>query len=90
MAVFRIPSSLREHCGGRAEVEVEGADLGAALRLLEARYPALAERITTADGSLREFVRLLVNDHVVENDGADSIPLGARDSVALLPAVCGG
>ena len=90
MAVFRIPSSLRDACGGAAEVRVGGADLDSALHDLEARYPELRSRLADRDGHLREFVRLFVNHHAVDAAGALDLPLGEDDSVSILPAVCGG
>ena len=88
MAVFRIPCSLRDTCGGASEVRAAGADLDSALHDLEARYPALRAKLADRDGHLREFVRLTVNDHLVDESGL-AMPLGEDDSVSILPAVCG-
>ncbi len=90
MAVFRIPCSLRDACGGASEVRAEGADLDAALQDLEARFPALRARLANPDGNLREFVRLFVNDLPIEVESRLSMPLHEDDAVSILPAVCGG
>lgn len=90
MAVFRIPCSLRDACGGASEVRAQGADLDAALHDLEARYPGLRSRLADSQGRLREFVRLFVNDRPVEVDSGLGLALADDDAVSILPAACGG
>ena len=90
MARIRIPCSLREHCGGHSEVEVDSADLAAALEELETRYPDCRERITDGTGHLREFVRLFVNEREVSVEGGTAVALRPGDAISILPAVCGG
>ena len=89
MALIRIPCSLREHCGGHSEVRVEADDLAGALAALEARYPECRERITDTSGHLREFVRLLVNEHEVPAEGGLALAVRGEDAISILPA-CGG
>ncbi len=90
MALIRIPSSLREHCGGLSEIRVEAEDLSGALATLEARYPGCRQRIEDESGRLREFVRLFLNDHEVVLDREHPVLLRESDAVSILPAVCGG
>ncbi|HEX6548736.1 MAG TPA: MoaD/ThiS family protein [Candidatus Dormibacteraeota bacterium] len=90
MAVFRIPSALREHCGGQAVVHVRASDLAGALAELEALYPACRDRIVLGDGHLREFVRIFVNDHEVPVEGGQLLAVAADDEISILPSVCGG
>lgn len=88
MSRLRIPRSLREHCGGLSEVEVAATDVVAALVELEQRYPGCRERLLTADGRLREFVQVFVNDQQV--DATRHRRLRSSDLVSILPAVSGG
>ena len=90
MALIRIPCSLREHCGGHSEVRVDADDVAGALEELEDRYPGCRERITDGSGHLREFVRLLVNEHEVPVEGGLALAVRADDAISILPAVCGG
>ena len=90
MAVFRIPCSLRDACGGASEVHAQGADLDAALHDLESRYPGLRNRLADPSGHLREFVRLFVNDRPVEVESGLGVALADDDAVSILPAACGG
>lgn len=90
MAVFRIPSSLRDHCGGQSEVRVAAGDLAGALDELELRYPACRVRLTDGAGRLREFVRLFVNEREVPVREGLTVQLRPEDAVSILPAACGG
>jgi len=74
VALIRIHTALREHCGGRSSVEVEGASLDQALRQLAIAYPDCGERILDASGAVREWVR-------IEHSG---------DLIDIVPNVCGG
>src|SRR5690606_36080047 len=58
----RIPTTLRPLTGGRAEVEVEGADVRDVIRNLESAHPGLGARLLDEDGNLRKFVNVFVAD----------------------------
>lgn len=87
----RVPTLLRNHVGGRAVVEADGAGtLGAVLDTLEASYPGLKERIVTDAGDLHRFVNVYVNDEDVRYLGALDTPVREGDIISILPAVAGG
>ncbi len=90
MPIFRIPSTLREHCGGHSTVEVEAPDLGAAMARLEAEFPGCATRIARPDGRPREFVRIFVNDEPRCVCHETGLALAAADTISIVPAVPGG
>lgn len=91
MAVrIRVPGPLRRLTGGEAEVSVEGETVSAALSSLEERYPGFHDRLYDADGKLRQFINVYVNDSDIRfSDGLDT-PVGERDEVSIVPAVAGG
>ena len=86
----RIPTTLRPLTGGRAEVEVEGADVCDVIRNLESAHPGLGARLLDEDGNLRKFVNVFVADDDIRFlDGLDTkVPDGAE--VSIIPAVAGG
>jgi sulfur-carrier protein len=91
MAVrVRIPTIFRGYVDGAAEVEGDGATLGALLQDLERRYPGMTERILTDDGQLHRFVNLYVNDEDVRYMGSLDAEVKEGDTVSILPAVAGG
>jgi len=78
MAVkVQIPAPLRSLTGGQAEVELDAADVGG---LIEG----------DADGNLRSYVRLFVNDEDVRFLKDKATPLKTGDTVAIVPAIAGG
>jgi molybdopterin synthase sulfur carrier subunit len=86
----RVPTALRQVTGGAARIEVEATDIGAALKELEAAYPALKPVLRDREGVLRPRVSVYVNDrHVRYLQGLET-PLQDGDEVFVLPVVMGG
>ena len=86
----RIPTILRPDAGGEAIVTAEGATVGELFADLVAKYPALKDKVITADGELHKFVNVYVNDDDVRYlDKLDSKVTDA-DTISILPAVAGG
>ena len=80
---------LRDATGGERTVNASGATVSEVLGDLFVQYPALRERVA-ADGELSRFVNVYVNDRDVRyRDGLET-PVGADDTVILLPAMAGG
>ena len=91
MAVrVRVPGPLRRLSGGESEVTVEGATVGAALGDLDTRYPGFRDRLYDADGRLRQFINVYVNDSDIRFTQGLETPVGERDEVSIVPAVAGG
>ncbi len=91
MAVrVRVPGPLRRLTGGDAEVSVDGATVSAALGDLEQRYPGFHDRLYDADGQLRQFINIYVNDSDIRFSQGLDTPVGERDELSIVPAVAGG
>ncbi len=86
----RIPTQLRSLSAGASEVEVEGDDVGAALKALDAKHPGFAGRLFDDDGNLRRFVNVFVADEDVRFLQGLATPLTAGQVVSIIPAVAGG
>ncbi len=85
----KIPAQLRSVTDGEAEVSVDGATVGEALKSVFARYGELEGRITE-NGELRRFVNIYVaGEDIRFSDGLET-GLKAGDEVTILPAVAGG
>jgi molybdopterin synthase sulfur carrier subunit len=85
----KIPTQLRVATGGRAEVEVEGSNVGEALDAVFAAYSDLRERITQ-DGTLRRFVNVYVSGEDIRFQQGLETQVNEGDEVTILPAVAGG
>jgi molybdopterin synthase sulfur carrier subunit len=86
----RLPTVLRSHAGGKSVVTLEGATIGEILQALVTEYPETTDQVLNADGSLRRFVNVYVNDDDVRYLSALETPVKAGDEVSILPAVAGG
>ena len=85
----QIPSPMREQAGGKAEVEVTGATVQAALDDLVRQHPGLGPKLFDG-GKLRPYVNVFVNDEDIRY--LDDLDTKVADGqlVALIPAVAGG
>ncbi len=87
---IRVPSVLRQYCGGVADLALEVGSVRAALEEIERRHPALYSSICDETGKVRRHVNLFVNtSHVRDREGLDTV-LAPGDVVIILPAVSGG
>lgn len=89
MANVRLAPVLRSFAGGSKQVSAQGSTLGELLTNLYENYPALKEQIQP-DQELSRFVNVYINDQDVRYLQGLETPLGANDSVTLLPAMAGG
>lgn len=90
MTAVRIPPVLRAQVGGQKQVEVSGDTVGQVLDSLIDLHPSLREQLLTPAGELNRFVNLYVNGRDVRYEQGLDTPLGATDTVVLLPAMAGG
>ena len=85
----RIPTILRTYTDGAKQVEGTGFTLGELLLDLDAKHGGLRERLV-ADGGLRRFVNVYLNDEDVRFLAGLNTPVKDGDTVTVLPAVAGG
>ncbi|MEU5211813.1 MoaD/ThiS family protein [Streptomyces sp. NPDC020742] len=91
MAVtVRIPTVLRSYTDGASEVSLVSGTVGEALTVLEDRFPGICSRILDADGKLRRFINVYVENDDIR--GADNLRTATPDgsSLSIIPAVAGG
>lgn len=86
----KLPTILRKHAGGEAQVEAEGTTLREVLKDLESRYPGITRNVLTDDGGLHRFINIYVNDEDVRYLGSLETAVRDGDTVSILPAVAGG
>jgi sulfur-carrier protein len=82
-----IPALLRQVTGGRAEVEVEGANVRQIIANLEAQYPGFGERLID-QGRLRPNISVAIDDEVAPLGLMEPVPPGSE--VYFLTAIRGG
>ena len=87
--IVQIPTPMRDQCEGRADINVNGGTVKAALADLVAKHPGLGPKLFDG-GKLRPFVNVFVNDEDIRF--LDDLDTAVADGhvIALIPAVAGG
>jgi sulfur-carrier protein len=85
-----IPTPMRQHTGGQAEVEASGTTVQGVLDDLGQKHPGITDRLFEKPGQLRRFVNVYLNDEDIRY--LDSLDTAVKDGdeVAIIPAVAGG
>lgn len=85
----QIPTPMRDQAGGKAEVDVTGGTVKAALDDLLRQHPGLATKLFD-NGKLRPYINVFLNDEDIRY--LDEMDTVVTDGVvlALIPAVAGG
>ena len=85
----QIPTPMRQHTGGKAEVESSGASVQAVLDDLGRQFPGLTERLFDK-GQLKRFVNVYLNDEDIRYLDNLATAVKDGDELAIIPAVAGG
>ncbi len=85
-----IPTPLRPFTEKQDAVEIDGTTIGELLQNLTTKYGGLKQHLYSADGKLRSFVNIYVNDDDIRYLQKDQTPLKAGDTVSIIPSVAGG
>src|SRR5688572_26705052 len=87
---IQIPTPLRPFTDKLDTVEVDGNTVGELLQNLTTKYGGLKQHLYAADGKLRSFVNIYVNDDDIRYLQKDQTPLKPGDTVSIIPSVAGG
>lgn len=86
----RIPTPLRNLTGGEAEVHVSGSTIGEVIESLEAAYPGIRDRLCDANGDVRRFINLFLNEEDIRFLEGPATPVSEGDVISIIPAIAGG
>ncbi len=85
MVKIRVPTNLRDHCGGASELALSAATVRLALVELERSQPTLYRNLCDETGAIRRDVSLFVNEfHLRDRDELETI-LAPGDVLTILP-----
>jgi len=85
-----IPNALQRYVGGAESVEVEGNNVGEALRSLADNYPDLTKHIYSETGELRQFVNVYVGNEDMRNLSGEQTQLADVEELTIVPSIAGG
>ena len=89
MPQVEVPPRYRGPTNGRSQIEVDGDTVRRCIEAVEVQYPGFLELVFDADGELRRYVRLFLNDDALDRDAADA-PVAVSDRVQILASAAGG
>ncbi|WP_287127539.1 MoaD/ThiS family protein [Candidatus Cyanaurora vandensis] len=84
-----IPTPLRRYTGNQEALELEGTTIGEVLAQLT-QYGDLKKHLYTAEGTLRNFVNVYLNDEDIRHLQKDQTPVQPSDIVSIVPSIAGG
>src|SRR5579871_4376892 len=85
-----IPTPLRQYAGKQDSVELSGATVGEVLGALTALHPDLRRQLYNAEGKLRSFVNVYLNDEDIRYLSKDATPVKDGDTLSIVPSIAGG
>jgi sulfur-carrier protein adenylyltransferase/sulfurtransferase len=85
-----IPTPLRPFTNAQSSVTAEGVTVGDALKSLTAEFGDLRTHLYGADGRLRSFVNVYLNDDDIRYLKREETPLSPGDTISIIPSVAGG
>jgi len=85
-----IPTPLRPFTDKKDAVEAEGTTVGELLADLTTKHGGLKAHLYSAEGKLRSFVNIYVNDEDIRYLQKEQTPIKAGDTVSIIPSVAGG
>ncbi len=85
MVKIRVPTNLRDHCGGVSELALSAATVRLALAELERSQPKLYHNLCDETGAVRRDVSLLVNEFHLRDPNELETILAPGDVLTILP-----
>lgn len=85
-----IPTPLQKLTNGQPEVSAEGGTVGQIVASLEAQFPGIQERLCDANGRLRRFVNVYVNNEDIRFQRNEETTVKDGDEISIVPAIAGG
>lgn len=90
MTIF-IPTPLRQYAGGKDTIAVGASTVAGALDELTQAHPDLRKHLFTAEGKMRAFVNVYLNDEDVRYlPEKDATKVSATDTLSIIPSIAGG
>ncbi len=85
-----LPAAFARHTAGTKQVQSEASNLSGLVEDLGTKFPELGAHIKDADGTLRKFINVYVNDEDIRFLGGETYQFQDRDEVMFIPSIAGG
>jgi len=87
---IRLPTALRAFADKQERISVEAKTVGEALDQLFSKHDRLRQQLMSADGKLRSFVNVYVNDDDARDKQGLATIVKEGDTILIVPAIAGG
>ena len=88
---IHIPTPLRPFLDNQDTVTVDGeGNVGEVLRQLAAAHDDLGKHLFGADGALRNFVNVYVNEEDIRYQDGEDTAVKSGDTISIVPSIAGG
>jgi adenylyltransferase/sulfurtransferase len=89
--LIHIPTPLRAYTGQQGSIPVSAPTVATALEALVTQFPALRNNLFSADGKLRSFVNLYLNeDDIRYLPSKEETAILDSDELSIIPSIAGG
>jgi adenylyltransferase/sulfurtransferase len=85
-----VPAALRSFTERQSEIEVKADTIGAAIKAVAEKYPAIEKHLYKEDKSLRDFINVFLGEENIKNLNGLDTKIKDGDTVMLVPAIAGG
>ena len=85
----RIPTPLQKLTNNQGEVQCEAKNINELLADLEKKHPGIKERLCDAEGKLRRFVNVYVNEEDIRFLQNQDTVVKDGDDISIIPAIAG-
>jgi molybdopterin synthase sulfur carrier subunit len=82
---LRLPSTLSAYSGGKSQIILRADTVGQLLQALERQHPLVWEQLCTAQGYVRDHVKIFVNNELITGSNGLHIPLKPGQEIIVLP-----
>ncbi len=82
---LRLPSTLSAYSGGRSQIALKANTIEQLLESLARQHPSIWERLCTDQGSIREHVKIFVNNQLIRGESGLKTELKSGQEVIVLP-----
>ncbi len=89
--IIHVPTPLRAYTGGQESIPVDAGTVSAALEALVTAHPGLRQNLFAADGKLRSFVNVYLNEEDIRYlNLKEDTPTKPSDELTIIPSIAGG
>jgi sulfur-carrier protein len=83
---LRLPSTLSAYSGGKSQITLHATTMQEMLVHLQQAYPQIWTCLCTEQGSIRQQVKIFVNNQLIEGPDSLKTPLKSGQEVIVLTA----